>query len=141
MKVKARGVIPVEHRLVIAHESRRGREHLTLPGGRPERGENLQDTVVREVREETGIEVRVLRLLYVAQVVAGSTIQELNLIFLTEPAGQVPSGVLLISEGDERTADVFPPILDRVFSDLTAGWPPGEPFLDNIHVPRARFSE
>jgi len=44
---------------------RRGREPLkgewSLPGGRLELGEHLEAAVVREVREETGLEVRVVR--------------------------------------------------------------------------------
>jgi ADP-ribose pyrophosphatase YjhB (NUDIX family) len=136
MRVKARGVVPVGGRLVVARESRRGRELLTLPGGRPARGERLQDAVVREVREETGVDVRVLRLLYVAQVVAGSTLQELNVVFLTEVVGGLPADALLLEPGDARVDEVFPPILDRAFADLAAGWPPADPFLDNVHVPR-----
>ena len=33
----------------------------TLPGGKQEPGETLEETVVRELREETGLRVRVLR--------------------------------------------------------------------------------
>ncbi|HVW18771.1 MAG TPA: NUDIX domain-containing protein [Solirubrobacteraceae bacterium] len=95
MRVKARGVVPAGDRLVVARESRRGRELLTLPGGRPARSERLQDAVVRGVREETGADVRV--------------------------------------------GEVFPPILERAFADLEAGWPAADPFLDNVHV--ARTSE
>jgi ADP-ribose pyrophosphatase YjhB (NUDIX family) len=44
---------------------RRGREPLkgewSLPGGRLELGEHLEAAVVREVREETGLDVRVVR--------------------------------------------------------------------------------
>ena len=44
---------------------RRGREPLkgewSLPGGRLELGEHLEAAVVREVREETGLSVRVVR--------------------------------------------------------------------------------
>lgn len=46
---------------------RRGREPLkgqwSIPGGKIEYGEPLHDAVAREVREETGVEIRVLGLL------------------------------------------------------------------------------
>lgn len=57
---------------VIVHESRvllvqRGREplkgHWSLPGGLIELGESLQNAVVREVEEETGLRVEPLELI------------------------------------------------------------------------------
>lgn len=46
---------------------RRGREPLkgqwSIPGGKLDHGERLHDGVAREVREETGVEIRVLELL------------------------------------------------------------------------------
>jgi ADP-ribose pyrophosphatase YjhB (NUDIX family) len=138
MRVKARAVIVVDGRLVVAEEHRGGQRRLTLPGGRPARGETLTDTVIREVEEETELAVTVGPLLYVAEVVAGSTLQQLNMVFLAEPAGALPKGARTVGPDDAEREEVMPPILDRVFEDLAAGWPQTPRYLGNVRVAAAR---
>lgn len=84
--------------------------------------------------EETGLEVDVGSLLYVAEVVGGVTMQELNLLFL---AGWDGAGddVLLLGADDPRRAEVMPALLDVVFEDLAAGWARTPRFLGNVHAP------
>jgi 8-oxo-dGTP pyrophosphatase MutT (NUDIX family) len=48
---------------LIARHNRAGRLEWCLPKGHPEDGETLQETAVREVEEETGIQGRPLRAL------------------------------------------------------------------------------
>ena len=53
------GVIEVDSQLLVVHKSRGPYEGLLdLPGGRPEHGENLHNTLKREILEETGIRIQ-----------------------------------------------------------------------------------
>lgn len=62
-KVDVRGVIFRDEKLLLVRERSDGL--WTLPGGWADVGESPADNVVREVREETGFETRVIKLLAV----------------------------------------------------------------------------
>jgi 8-oxo-dGTP diphosphatase len=62
------------HVLLVASRYPNHREPLwNLPGGRQQPGELLTETVEREVREETGLEVRAGELAYVSESYDGTT--------------------------------------------------------------------
>ena len=67
-----------------------------LPGGRVEAGESSPEALVREMREEMGVDVVVGRLLWVAEIFfenAGERHHEVGLCFLMEfPQGRLPAG-------------------------------------------------
>ena len=62
-RIAAYAVIVRDDQILLCQLSRRltRAEKWTLPGGGIEHGENPRDAVVREVREETNVEVRDLR--------------------------------------------------------------------------------
>lgn len=135
MKIKVRAVICEPPRIVLARELRQGRDHLTLPGGRPKEGEGLAGALVREVREETGLQVEPGRLLYVADVVLGSTIHELNVVFLARTDDPLDGCVLA---GRQDAARVMPPILETIFEDMDAGRRAVPRYLGNVYLAGAR---
>lgn len=60
----ARAIIIKDDQLLVIYRFKSGREYYVLPGGGLEGEENFKQAVVREVKEETGIEVLPVKLVY-----------------------------------------------------------------------------
>jgi ADP-ribose pyrophosphatase YjhB (NUDIX family) len=129
--VRARAVIPHDGGIVVCRERRRGEPRLTIPGGRVDQGEGAVGAALREVHEETGLEIELGPLLYVAEVTASVRRQDLNLIFLARIIGE-PEGPVEVVGPDEEEVEILPPILDRIRADMAAGWEEVGVWLGNV---------
>ncbi len=70
IRPSAKAVVVVDHRLLVTRNRTpgdAGSDWYIFPGGGQQPGETLHTTLVREVREETGIEVKPGRLLWVRE--------------------------------------------------------------------------
>ena len=125
-------------RLLMVH--RADNDLWALPGGGHELGESIEDTVIREVKEETGIDVEVTGLvgLYTnpAHVMAyddGEVRQQFSLCFRAHPIG----GELSTSEETKEVAfwppqrlvdlDIHPSMRLRIEHGLAR--PVGQPYI------------
>lgn len=63
--MRAQVVLLDEGLILLARHERGNHPYWVLPGGAVEEGETAAEAAVREVREETGLEIRVTRLLFV----------------------------------------------------------------------------
>lgn len=75
-----------EGRFLLTHE-RKHRQRWYLPAGRVEPGESLQAGARREALEETGVALRLTRLLSVHYTPVPGPAARLRVTFLAEPAG------------------------------------------------------
>jgi ADP-ribose pyrophosphatase YjhB (NUDIX family) len=69
-RVGARAVIVHNGAVLLLRAEEPGRTYYFLPGGHVQHGERLAEAAVREVREETGLEVAVERALGVREFIA-----------------------------------------------------------------------
>jgi ADP-ribose pyrophosphatase YjhB (NUDIX family) len=65
MAKAARAIIIRENTLLVMHRDRHGAQYYTLVGGRINDGETAEQAVVREVREETGLNVTQAQLVFI----------------------------------------------------------------------------
>lgn len=68
-KIRVAGIVPIKNGFVFMHRknvirNKEYQEYYTFPGGHLEIGETLEEGVIREIREEFGIQVRVIKKLY-----------------------------------------------------------------------------
>jgi len=68
------GLLIEDDRILLLNQDTDGPRTWSLPGGKVEDGETLAHALVREMREETGAEVQVGRLLYLCDHVAAHVV-------------------------------------------------------------------
>ena len=69
MRIRVAGIVPMEDGFVLMHRKNVKRnkeynEYYTFPGGGLEEGESLEECAIREIKEEFGINVKVIKKLY-----------------------------------------------------------------------------
>jgi 8-oxo-dGTP diphosphatase len=102
---RIRAAVAVVHqgRLLLVEHTKNGKSYWLLPGGGLEWGESLHDSVTRELREETGLEVAPGEVLFVSETLAPDGSRHLvHLVFTAELVG----GEITVPVDEDRITDV-----------------------------------
>lgn len=104
-RVSIKGVVPSRGRILLMHKPNRTWD---LPGGRLETGERMEDCLVREIFEETGLRVRTIGIL-------GSWVRQrrgkpdvFTVAYLCRPARAVSAARVAVSD-EHIGAELFAP--------------------------------
>src|SRR6202453_5126821 len=93
MHVRVTGVVIEDDRILLLNQDTDTGRSWSLPGGKAEDGETLAAALVREMREETGLDVEPGRLLYVCDHLPGDGTHVVHLTFEARRTGGTAGGV------------------------------------------------
>ena len=71
--IRAASILIENGRLLLVKQEVTATRHWALPGGRLEAGETISQCITRELKEETGLDCRVRKLLYVTDRITESS--------------------------------------------------------------------
>ncbi|RWZ82036.1 MAG: NUDIX domain-containing protein [Candidatus Chaera renei] len=63
-RIRAVAIVANDGKVLLMHRINHRREYYVFPGGGVENGETIEQAVLREVQEETSLEIRIEKLLY-----------------------------------------------------------------------------
>lgn len=89
MHVRVTGVVIEDGRILLLNQDTDTGRSWSLPGGKVEEGETLSSALVREMREETGLNVEPGRLLYVCDHLPGNGTHVVHLTFEASRVGGI----------------------------------------------------
>ena len=84
--IRITGILIENNEILLVQQKLSDKRKWSLPGGRLERGETLSQGLIREMKEETGLDVEIIRMLYLCDVAASSN-TILHITFLIKRIG------------------------------------------------------
>jgi len=90
INVRPTGILIENDRILLIKQYVTAARGWSLPGGKLEFGETLEQCLIREMKEETGLEVKVKELLYITDRFYDAERHIVHISFLIERAGKNP---------------------------------------------------
>ena len=136
-------VITNDGKILLVRHRKGPRQYWVLPGGRLEYGETFDECAVRELKEETGLDIKVNRLIYLSEAIAPDRSRHIVNIYLTASViggtlklGDEPvlAGVDYVPMAELESSTLYPPVSKRILESVKHGFQPGIEYLGNLWV-------
>ncbi|MCB9471402.1 MAG: NUDIX hydrolase [Candidatus Obscuribacterales bacterium] len=134
-------VLDDEGNILLVRHRKGKKRHWVLPGGRLEHGESFEECARREMVEETGLEVKIDRFLYISEALAPDRSRHIVNIFVkaTVIGGLLKCGeekvldaVDYIPVAKLETLKLFPPVGKQIIELARGAEPRGIKYLGNL---------
>jgi 8-oxo-dGTP diphosphatase len=121
-------VITDDNRILLVRHRKGNRQYWVLPGGRLEYGETFQECAIRELQEETGLDVAVDKLIFLSEAIAPDRSRHIVNVYLT---AHVIGGVMKVGDEPVLAGVDYRPVEELEHGTL---YPPvGKQIIENMH--------
>lgn len=136
-------VINQEKQILLVKHRKGPRQYWVLPGGRLEYGEDFHECGAREVKEETGLEVEITRIVFISEAIAPDRSRHIVNIYLL---GRLTGGTLRLGNepvlaavefrdlDDLKTLALYPPVQTQILESVDDEFEGGIRYLGNLWV-------
>lgn len=97
IKVRAAVILMEMDKILLVKHSKGGKDYWVLPGGGVEKGESLIEAAIREIKEETNLEIKVKKLVFISEAIPSDRHRHVIDFFFT---GEILSGEIKMGEED-----------------------------------------
>jgi ADP-ribose pyrophosphatase YjhB (NUDIX family) len=140
IRIRVAGLLVKDGQILLVRHEKNGKSYWLLPGGGVDFGETAEEALIREFKEEVGLDIQVGKLVFVHDSIPPDRHRQvLNLYFLTTAGEQeikvTPDAVLRdaayypLSEFPKMR--VNPDIKAQILEGLAQNWPGGCRYLGN----------
>jgi len=136
-------VITDDNKILLVRHRKGNRLYWVLPGGRLEYGETFHECAVRELKEETGLDIEVEKFCFLSEAIAPDRSRHIVNIYLkgkvvggTVKLGNEPvlAGVDFIPLSELEKITLFPPIARILLDAVPEKFAGGIRYLGNLWV-------
>jgi len=101
LQVRPTGILIEDGKILITRQEFSRARNWSLPGGKPQFGETIEHCLIREIKEETGLDVKLGELLYVCDRFRHMNSHLVHITFLVEKVGgQLKNGQHIQEDGE-----------------------------------------
>ncbi len=140
-RVRVSVIVIEEGKILLVRHEKRGKTYWVLPGGGVDYGETLEEAVVRELKEETNLDIKVDKLVLVDDFIPEDRHRHVVDLYFT---AKVVGGELKLGADSimrevryfpiEELADLtfYPKIVGRIVEGYRKGFPDSALYLGNV---------
>ncbi|HEY9898145.1 MAG TPA: NUDIX hydrolase [Pantanalinema sp.] len=106
-RIRVCTVLPQDDHLLMVRHRKGDKSYWMLPGGGLDFGESFEQCAIREIKEETGLDIAIERMLYLSEAICPRGSRHVVNIYLL---GRIEGGVIAVPEEDVIDAVAFIPV-------------------------------